>query len=152
MHLRSKPARLTIGINQALKYYGKFQKEGYASPAIANNILVLFHREDGFEQIEGLHADSGKIIWTHKYEVEYRDRYGYSNGPRASPVIENNLVYSLGVTSWLSCLNLKTGKLIWNRDLKSEFKIPDYFFGKGANPIVFKNKLIVNVGEAITDA
>ena len=65
---------------------------------------------------------------------------------RASPVIENNLVYSLGVTSWLTCLNLKTGKLIWNRDLKSEFKIPDYFFGKGANPIVYKNKLIVNVG------
>ena len=55
--------------------------EGYASPAITNNILVLFHRKDGFEQIEGLHAESGKIIWTHKYEVEYRDRYGYSNGP-----------------------------------------------------------------------
>ena len=39
-----------------------------------------------------------------------------------------------------------TGELIWKRDLAKEFEIPNYFFGKGSNPIVFKETLIVNVG------
>ncbi len=120
--------------------------EGYSSPAVGQGILVLFHRQDGMEIIEGLNAETGATIWNYQYPVEYRDRYGYSNGPRASPVIDEDLVYAHGVTSWLTCLELKTGKLVWKRDLASEFKIPDYFFGKGSNPIVSKKSLILNVG------
>ncbi|MBT3668589.1 MAG: PQQ-binding-like beta-propeller repeat protein [Opitutae bacterium] len=120
--------------------------EGYASPAVAQGILVLFHRKEGMEIIEGLNSETGQILWAYKYPVEYRDRYGYSNGPRSSPVINDNYVYAHGVTSWLSCIHLKTGKLIWKRDLKNEFGIPDYFFGKGSNPIIFEKHLILNVG------
>ncbi len=120
--------------------------EGYASPAVAQGILVLFHRKEGMEIIEGLNSETGQILRAYKYPVEYRDRYGYSNGPRSSPVINDNYVYAHGVTSWLSCIHLKTGKLIWKRDLKNEFGIPDYFFGKGSNPIIFEKYLILNVG------
>jgi outer membrane protein assembly factor BamB len=120
--------------------------EGYASPAVSQGILVLFHRIEGMESIVGLNSETGQMLWSYKYPVVYRDRYGYSNGPRASPVINGDFVYAHGVTSWLSCIHLKTGKLIWQRDLKSEFTIPDYFFGKGSNPIIYKNYLILNVG------
>lgn len=130
-----------------LEVLWEFEKgEGYASPAVSLGILVLFHRKDGMESVEGINSENGKVLWSYKYPVEYRDRYGYSNGPRASPVIDGEFVYAHGVTSWLSCLHLKTGKLIWQRDLKSEFTIPDYFFGKGSNPIIHKNYLILNVG------
>ena len=120
--------------------------EGYASPIISKDILVLFHRQNGMEIIEGINPENGRLIWTYKYPVHYKDRYGYSSGPRASPVIHDNLVFCHGVTSWLTCLNLMTGELIWKRDLAKEFEIPNYFFGKGSNPIVFKETLIVNVG------
>ena len=122
--------------------------EGYASPAIQDGILVLFHRMNGMEMVEALHAENGTKIWNYEYPVNYRDRYGYSNGPRASPVIHNGRVYLHGVTAWLTCLDLKTGKLIWNRNLKDEFKIPEYFFGKGSNPLVLGKNLIVNIGGA----
>lgn len=120
--------------------------EGYASPAIAQGVLVLFHRENGNEIIEGLNSETGERSWIYEYPVDYRDRYGYSNGPRSSPLIDGNFVYAHGVTSWLTCLNLKTGELIWKRDLAQEFEIPDYFFGKGSNPIIFEKFLILNVG------
>ncbi len=120
--------------------------EGYSSPAISDGILVLFHRKNGMEQIEGLDAETGVIKWTHKYPVDYEDRYGYSSGPRASPIIDKNHVYTHGVTSWLRCLELKTGRLIWKRNLALEFNVPNYFFGKGSNPIIFEDKIIVNVG------
>ena len=98
--------------------------------------------------VEALHAENGTKIWNYEYPVNYRDRYGYSNGPRASPVIHNGRVYLHGVTAWLTCLDLKTGKLIWNRNLKDEFRIPEYFFGKGSNPLVLGENLIVNIGGA----
>ena len=99
--------------------------EGYASPAISKGILILFYRENGMETIEGVNAENGKRRWVYQYPVKYKDRYGYSNGPRASPVIDGNHIFCHGVTSWLTCLDLKTGKLIWKRDLRKEFEIPD---------------------------
>ena len=120
--------------------------EGYASPAIKNGKLVLFHRLEGEETIEALDAENGTSLWNFKYPVEYRDRFGYSNGPRASPVIAEDLVLTHGVTAWLTCLELKTGKKIWQRNLAEEFQIPQSFFGKGSNPIVMNEKVIVNVG------
>ena len=120
--------------------------EGYSSPAIFNGILVLFHRLEGKEIIEGRSSESGVLKWSHSYLVQYKDRYGYLNGPRASPVISDDLVYTLGVTAMLSCLDLKTGNLKWKRDLAEEFGIPQNFFGKGSNPLVVKNTLVINLG------
>ncbi len=120
--------------------------EGYASPAVTKERLILFHLDDSSEIIEARNPEKGDKIWSYNYPARYRDRYGYSNGPRASPVIWNDKVYAHGVTAVLTCLDLNTGKLIWKRDLKSEFKIPDYFFGKGSNPIVSEGSLILNVG------
>jgi outer membrane protein assembly factor BamB len=120
--------------------------EGYASPAIKDGILILFHRMDEKEMIEAIDAEKGTPLWQFEYPVEYRDRFGYSNGPRASPVIKGDLVYAHGVTAWLTCLELKTGRKIWQRNLAKEFEIPQYFFGKGSTPLVLDDKLIVNVG------
>ena len=120
--------------------------EGYASPAIRGDRLVIFHRLDGKEAIECLHPETGKRYWKHEYPVDYRDRYGYSNGPRASPILSGDHVFVHGVTAWLTCLELKTGKLVWKRDLADDFGIPQYFFGKGSNPIISGDRIILNVG------
>ncbi len=120
--------------------------EGYSSPGIVGDRLVLFHRLDGDEMAECLHPETGKRFWSYKYPVDYRDRFGYSNGPRTSPVIEGGRVYLHGVTAWMTCLDLKTGKLIWKRDLAEDFGIPQYFFGKGSNPVLAGDLVIINLG------
>ena len=120
--------------------------EGYASPAIRDDRLIIFHRLEGKEVVECLDPETGKRHWEHAYPVDYRDRYGYSNGPRASPVVDGGFVYLHGVTAWLTCLELATGKLVWKRDLVNDFSIPQYFFGKGSNPVVAGDKQILNVG------
>ena len=110
------------GILEIKKCWELKKGEGYASPAVSKKRLILFHLDKGFEIIEARNPENGQEIWTYKYPVQYRDRYGYSNGPRASPVIFNGKVYAHGVTAWLTCLDLDTGKLIWKRDLKKEFE------------------------------
>lgn len=120
--------------------------DSYTSPAIQGELLLLFDAADGKERLECLNAETGQRFWTHEYPMEYRDRYGFANGPRGSPVIADGKVVTMGVTSLLTCVDLQTGQQIWQRDLRKEFNVPQDFFGQGSTPLVMDGKVIVNVG------
>ncbi len=121
---------------------------GYTSPVVVGDKLVLFDRIGDEERIDCLDRETGKRFWEYSYAVEYRDRYGFSNGPRASAVIDSGKVYTMGVRSMLTCLDLKTGTLLWQRNLEEEFDVADYFFGHGSCPLLFQGKVIINLGGA----
>ena len=125
--------------------------EGYACPTLADGRLVYFHRVAGKETVDCLDPETGRRHWRFAYPVEYADRYGFSPGPRASAVIDEGRVYVSGVTALLHCLDLKTGAVIWRRDLAAEFHIPPNFFGYGPTPCVWQDRLIVNVGGRAAD-
>ncbi|TLD72596.1 hypothetical protein FEM03_00530 [Phragmitibacter flavus] len=120
--------------------------DGYASPTIVGDYLILFHAIDNHETIDCLHRETGQRFWTFNYPAEYRDRYGYASGPRGSAVISDGKVITLGVTSQLTCLDLKTGKLLWQRDLRADYQVPQDFFGHGSSALILDQKIIVNVG------
>ncbi len=120
--------------------------DGYNSPAISGEHCVIFHALEGKETIECLHRETGKRFWLHDYAVTYQDRYGFSNGPRGSPVIADGIVVTLGVTAEMRALDLKTGKLLWKHDLKTEMHVPQDFFGAGGTPLILDGRVIVNVG------
>lgn len=120
--------------------------EGYTSPAIVDGVAVIFHALEGKETVEGLDAETGRRFWSHEYPIRYKDRYGFANGPRGSPVIAGGRVVTVGVTSVMTCLDLKTGRLAWERDLQKEFNVPQDFFGHGGSPLILDGKIIVNVG------
>jgi outer membrane protein assembly factor BamB len=46
----------------------------------------------------------------------------------------------------LVCVTMADGKLIWEKDLRKEFSLPEWFFGVGCSPILDGNRLIVLVG------
>ncbi len=120
--------------------------EGYAAPAIAEGRVVLFHALEGRETIECLHPETGRRFWSHDYEIQYRDRYGFANGPRGSPVIAGGVVVTLGVTSQLTALDLASGELLWQRDLRAECRVPQDFFGHGSTPLIHGGRVFVQVG------
>lgn len=119
---------------------------GYTSAVIAEERLILFDRIGDEETIDCLDPETGKRYWHVGYPVAYTDRYGFKNGPRASAVIDSGKVYTLGVTSTLSCHDLATGMLLWQRDLDAEFPIATFFFGHGSCPLVYDGKVIVPLG------
>ena len=119
---------------------------GYSAPSVLGHRLVLHHRIQDQEIVECMHAITGKTEWKYAYESSFRDPYGYNNGPRCSPILSEDNCLTLGANGMLCNLSLKSGTLIWQRDLKQEFNIPDGFFGIGATPILEQSKLIVPVG------
>lgn len=120
--------------------------EGFAAPAVLGDRLVFFHRIENEVRVECLHPETGRRYWQFSYTSNYRDRYGFNNGPRAGPVLDGNRVYLHGVEGILHCLDLDTGKIIWKRDTSTEFKVPQDYFGVVSTPLVEGNLLIVNVG------
>jgi outer membrane protein assembly factor BamB len=118
----------------------------YSSPAISGDRLVILHRVGGDERVECLHRETGDRYWKFSYPTHFEDRYGYNNGPRASPVIDGDHVYTIGAEGKLHCFKLETGQVYWKRDLRSEFKVPQDFFGTASTPLIEGDLLIVNVG------
>lgn len=120
--------------------------EGFAPPVVAGDRLILFHRVADDEVVECLRPGDGKRYWQYRYPSAYRDRYGFNPGPRASPVIAGNHVFTFGAEGKLHCLDVRTGQMLWRRDILTEFKLAQNFFGVASAPLVEGGKVIVNVG------
>lgn len=120
--------------------------DGYAAPSVAGDRLVLFHRVGDEAVVDCLNALDGRRYWRFASPTAYHDRYGYNHGPRCSPVIAGDAVFTYGADGQLHCLDLNTGKVRWQRDILKEFKLKQNFFGVGSTPLVEGDKLIVNVG------
>lgn len=118
----------------------------YGSPAIAGAHLVIVHRVGGEELVECMYPETGGRQWTFRYATDFEDRYGYNNGPRSSPVIDGDRVYTVGAQGQLHCLNLRSGKLVWARNIAAEYKVPQDFFGTASTPLIENTFLIHNVG------
>lgn len=104
---------------------------GYAGPAVAQGKVFIadfvtgsdvkianFEREasKGTERVICLDSKSGEQIWTYEYPVEYA--ISYPAGPRCTPVVEKDRVYTLGAEGQLACLNIDAGNVIWECNLK----------------------------------
>jgi len=119
---------------------------GYSAPAIRDGHLVLFHRIKNKEIVQAFDVKTAKQVWQHSYPTRYRDPFGYNNGPRCSPVLTKKYCFTYGAEGVLHCLNVKTGKPIWQRKTAEEFQIPEAFFGVGASPVLEGDLLTVMVG------
>jgi outer membrane protein assembly factor BamB len=119
---------------------------GYSAPSVRGDLLVLHHRVGAEEVIEAFQAATGKPAWRHAYPSAFVDPYGYNNGPRCTPLLTSNRCYTLGAEGQLVCLELQTGRLIWQRDTAKDWNVPEAFFGVGSTPLLESDKLIVMVG------
>lgn len=120
--------------------------EGYAAPSVRGDRLVFFHRVDDEEVVECFVPETGAPLWKFAYPTRFVDPYGYNGGPRCSALLTETRCYTFGAEGKLTCLELETGKKVWQRDTAREFKIPQAFFGVGSTPVLDGDRLLVMVG------
>ncbi len=118
----------------------------YGAPTIAEGRLFQFDRFGFAERLTCFEAETAKELWKWESNVKYDDLFGYNNGPRCSPIVDQGMVYVYGVTGKLSCIEATTGKLKWTKELNKEYGVVANFFGVASNPCVFENLLLVMVG------
>lgn len=134
---------------------------GYAGPAVAAGKVYITDRvlaegasnpENSFnratvagqERVHCLDASTGKYLWTHSYDCPYR--LSYASGPRCTPIVEGDSVYTLGAMGDLMCLEAATGKVRWSKNLIEVYKAPEQIWGFAAHPLIDGDRLICLVG------
>ena len=66
----------------------------WSAPVIHGNVLIVPGRDDTADLILCLNALTGQFFWKGSYEAKTKDNHG--PGARATPVIDDNRVYSFG--------------------------------------------------------
>ncbi len=119
---------------------------GYAPPVTSRGRLFHFDRFGDDCRLSCRNAETGKLLWKYEFPTTYEDLYGYSPGPRACPVVDDDRVYVYGPDGTLVCVNVADGQKVWSLDTQKEFHVHKNFFGVGSVPIVEGDFLIVAVG------
>jgi outer membrane protein assembly factor BamB len=119
---------------------------GFAGPAVADGRVVLFHRQGGQAVLEAWTAGDGKPLWRQESATDYRDDFGFDNGPRSTPTISGGRVVAYGADGRLTYVEAATGKVVWMRDLAEEMGSPKGWFGRACAPLVVGDLVIVQAG------
>jgi outer membrane protein assembly factor BamB len=121
--------------------------EGNSSPVVAGGRL-FFHakvKDKDEEEVTACDANTGKIIWQSTYgRAAFKSLFG--NGPRATPAVSGDAVYTFGITGVLSCFEATSGRQLWQVDTWKGFNPPKLFFGMSCSPLVEGKGALVNVG------
>ena len=116
---------------------------GYSMPVISKGRLYQFDRKGKNGRLRCLKSETGTDLWEFEYPTDYEDFFGYNNGPRCSPVVDDGRVYIYGPEGMLHCLAAEDGKLLWKVDTKAEFGVVQNFFGVGSTPVRSKGDLLI---------
>ncbi|HOC01367.1 MAG TPA: PQQ-binding-like beta-propeller repeat protein [Verrucomicrobiota bacterium] len=85
-------------------------------------------------------------MWQAGHPTDYRDDFGFDEGPCATPAIAGGRVFTFGAEGRLSCWSLADGTAVWGVDTQKECGSPKGFFGRACSPLVESNLAIVIVG------
>ncbi len=134
---------------------------GYSGPAVAGGKVFLMDRilaegaknpanpfaKDklpGKERVLCLDEATGNILWTHAYDCPYE--VSYPAGPRCTPTVGGDKVYTLGTMGDLFCLDIRSGKVIWSKNFPRDYEARVQIWGFAGHPLLDGNKLICLVG------
>jgi outer membrane protein assembly factor BamB len=120
--------------------------EGYSGPAVADGRVYITdrQRDRGTERVLCLDAATGKVLWTHEYRAAYT--VSYPAGPRATPVVDGDRVYTIGAQGHMFCFDVADGEVLWKKHFPSDYGTRLAIWGQVAAPLVDGNQLITLVG------
>jgi len=104
----------------------------------------------GTERVLCLDANTGAILWRHEEPAVYT--ISYPAGPRCTPLVDGDRVYTLGAEGRLLCLRVVDGAVEWSRDLKEDYRTKSATWGYASHPLLDGDRLICVVGTDVAHA
>jgi outer membrane protein assembly factor BamB len=122
--------------------------EGYSPVAVDRGQLFTMYQRDDQEIVIAMDAATGRTLWEHAYKAPITVNMSRAPGPRATPLVVGDTVFTAGATGKLHCLDRQTGRVIWAHDLFKEFggHVQDEYYA--SSPIAYRSTLVVPVGAA----
>jgi outer membrane protein assembly factor BamB len=122
--------------------------DGFSTPSVAGSrIYLMSNRGMDNEFVQALSTEDGKVIWT--------TRVGNVGNPnqdppfpkaRSTPTVDGDFIYALGSDGDLVCLEAKTGKIRWQKNLRKDFSGKPGEWAYAESPLVDGDVLVVTPG------
>ena len=119
--------------------------EGFSGISTSQGHVYTMFSEEEDEFVVCLDATDGGEIWRFRSDKNYYEHQG-GNGPRATPTIDGDLLFTISAHGKLYALNAGNGQAVWSHDLQQKFgsKMPRWGFS--TSPLVDGELLLVEVG------
>lgn len=118
---------------------------GYSGPAVSKGKVVTmdYKPKDGttlqeaVERVVCFDEKTGELLWADTWETHYREiMQSYHTGPRATPTIDGDRVFSIGAAGSIRANDLNTGRLLWSKDCRELYQTTIPIFGMSSSAIV----------------
>ena len=130
---------------------------GYTGPAVVDGRVYVMDRKmtdpakaggnafqrglkPGNERVLCLDQKTGEVIWEKTYDCNYT--VSYAAGPRTTPTVDGDHVYTLGAEGNLACWKTADGEQIWAKDFKKLYDVETPVWGFSASPLIDGDLLI----------
>jgi outer membrane protein assembly factor BamB len=113
--------------------------------AVADGVAVTQEQRGHQEHVVAYQAATGRVLWDQADAARYENVIA-GVGPRATPTIAGERVFTLGAMGILNAFDRRSGRRLWSRQVLSDngATLPEW--GKSCSPLVIENRVIVSAG------
>lgn len=117
--------------------------KGFSQPIVAEEkIFITGIKDEGTDLISAYNMN-GDLIWETSYGNSWVRSYPDS---RCTPTYEAGKLYVASGTGQLSCINAKTGKILWNVDVIEKYGGEIHLHGDAESPLVVNDVVVYTTG------
>jgi outer membrane protein assembly factor BamB len=137
------------GSGPKLRWQLKDIGAGYSTPSVVGERLYIMSSKGmNDEFVQAFAVKDGKQVWSTRV-----GKVGPNEGPqypaaRSTPTFDGEALYALGSDGDLACLETGTGKIRWQKNLRSEFKGKPGNWAYAESPLVDGDALLCTPGGA----
>lgn len=115
---------------------------GWSSFAVRGDVFFTQEQRGEEEVVTCYKLSSGEPLWRHADTARFWESNAGA-GPRATPTLSGERLYTFGATGILNALNVRDGSLVWSRKAATDtgVAIPGWAFA--ASPLVFGDIVVV---------
>ena len=124
--------------------------DGFSTPSVVGSrIYLMSNRGMENEFVQALSTQDAKPIWTTRVgNVGNPNQNPQFPKARSTPTVDGDSTYALGSDGDLVCLETKSGKIRWQKNLRKEFDGKPGEWAYAESPLVDGDVLVVTPGGA----